>query len=310
MKGIRLDLDDQAIKSLIVQWKSEPSEKKLIRIRDMLSSLIYAYPARVFSRSEESCSGFFEYVAERLSNMLDKYEPQEARFTTWFFIVLRNHYFNWTKSEKRQNRIKEIPLNIQTDNPDEEMDLGDFQQHRHWHENMVSATVDQEEKRLMMIQRILKSLTAQQKLVVSLLFYHLDIEALQSVYKGKRKIMDVFKEYSRINMDMKEKRDALSVKIRMLSAEITELQYKERCLLNILPKPDDLEEKLQTIRKDLAKKRRFREDRTRDLTTQNLNMPYSWVGDVIGLPAVKVRKTMDKIRKVFMFHFEKNEALI
>jgi RNA polymerase sigma factor (sigma-70 family) len=66
-------------------------------IVSLLSSYIYNYPRIVFGSDADLCSDFYEYLFRRLDRILISYRETEAKFITWFTVVLRNRYLNFIR---------------------------------------------------------------------------------------------------------------------------------------------------------------------------------------------------------------------
>ncbi len=71
----------------------------------ILSPYIYNFPRIVFSADSDLCGDFYEYVFVRLEKILMAYRETEAKFVTWFTVVLRNRYFNFIRERKSKNSI-------------------------------------------------------------------------------------------------------------------------------------------------------------------------------------------------------------
>ena len=82
-------IPDKKIKELSVYFKSG-DEKSYSIILDMLSGYIYNYPRITFGMSLDVCSDFYEYIFTRLKTILTGYRETDAKFITWFTVVLRN----------------------------------------------------------------------------------------------------------------------------------------------------------------------------------------------------------------------------
>jgi len=66
----------------------------------LLSPYIYNYPRIVFGSDSDRCGDFYEYVLQRLDRILVSYHETEAKFVTWFTVVLRNRYLNFLRERK------------------------------------------------------------------------------------------------------------------------------------------------------------------------------------------------------------------
>jgi DNA-directed RNA polymerase specialized sigma24 family protein len=59
----------------------------------------------VFRADSDRCGDFYEYVFVRLEKILMAYRETEAKFVTWFTVVLRNRYLNFIRERKSKNSI-------------------------------------------------------------------------------------------------------------------------------------------------------------------------------------------------------------
>ncbi len=66
-------------------------------IVQLLSLYIYNYPRIVFAADPDRCSEFYEYLLSRLRKVLNSYRETDAKFTTWFTVVLRSRYINFIR---------------------------------------------------------------------------------------------------------------------------------------------------------------------------------------------------------------------
>jgi RNA polymerase sigma factor (sigma-70 family) len=80
--------------------------KSFSKIVNILSQYIYNYPRVIFGADRDRCGDFFEYVLVRLRDILLGYRESEAKFLTWFTVVLRNRYLNYVRAEKTKHRLE------------------------------------------------------------------------------------------------------------------------------------------------------------------------------------------------------------
>jgi RNA polymerase sigma factor (sigma-70 family) len=69
-------------------------------ILKVLSPYIYNYPRVVFGSDSDRCGDFYEYVLRRLKKILKGYRQTDAKFLTWFAVVLRHRYLNFIRERK------------------------------------------------------------------------------------------------------------------------------------------------------------------------------------------------------------------
>jgi len=102
---------DRRIKDTVKRFNSGNIEcyKSIV---ELLSPYIYNYPRIVYRQDVDTCGEFYEYMLNRLRNVLAGYTESEAKFTSWFTVVLRNRYLNFVRSRSIvKNRTWEnIPL--------------------------------------------------------------------------------------------------------------------------------------------------------------------------------------------------------
>jgi RNA polymerase sigma factor (sigma-70 family) len=103
-------IPDTKIKGYIRDFKSG-EERSYSLIVSMISQYIYNYPRIVFSSDVDACGDFYEYMLRRLRNIINAYRETEAKFLTWFTVVLRNRYLNFLR-EKRSKYIAKENINL------------------------------------------------------------------------------------------------------------------------------------------------------------------------------------------------------
>ncbi|UCB46711.1 MAG: hypothetical protein JSV25_04640 [Spirochaetota bacterium] len=99
-------IPDSKIKGYIRGYKSG-DEKCYSLIISAISQYIYNYPRIVFSSDADVCGDFYEYILLRLRDIIDAYRETEAKFFTWFTVVLRNRYFNFLRGKRSNYILKE-----------------------------------------------------------------------------------------------------------------------------------------------------------------------------------------------------------
>jgi len=90
-------IPDRKIKDNVSNFNSGNAEcyNNIVRL---LSPYIYNYPRIVYRQDLDTCGEFYEYMLKRLKEVLAGYRESEARFTSWFTVVLRNRYLNFVRS--------------------------------------------------------------------------------------------------------------------------------------------------------------------------------------------------------------------
>ena len=99
-------LPDSRIKKAVNSYK-KGDEKSYTLLIEMLSKFIYNYPRVAFGMNTDICGDFFEYVLARMKAILNGYRETDAKFITWFTVVLRNRYLNFVRAKKLKNRVEE-----------------------------------------------------------------------------------------------------------------------------------------------------------------------------------------------------------
>jgi|GEM_PF-1244873 len=102
---MKYSISDDGIKDQIRKFVAG-DEGSYSRIVSMLAQYIYNYARIVFGADEDTCGDFFEYVLSRFRDILSGYRESEAKFVTWFTVVLRNRYLNFIRAEGTKNRTK------------------------------------------------------------------------------------------------------------------------------------------------------------------------------------------------------------
>ncbi|KPJ89533.1 MAG: hypothetical protein AMS17_01435 [Spirochaetes bacterium DG_61] len=107
-------IPDETIKEHLRALASgkEMSYPKIVSI---LAQYIYNYPRVIFGADTDQCGDFFEYMLFRLRNILDCYRESEAKFFTWFTVVLRNRYLNFVRAEYVKNRAQREMSSVSID---------------------------------------------------------------------------------------------------------------------------------------------------------------------------------------------------
>jgi RNA polymerase sigma factor (sigma-70 family) len=303
----RLELDDALIKEEISGWRSSPDERKYRRIMEMLSPLIYEYPVRVFNANEDSSGNFFEYVFERLSQLLMKYDAQATRFTTWFFIVLRNLYFNWLRSNRSKEGLRTIPIKIPSQDSETEIDLGDMKEYRTWHEKEQKNSVPDCPDPCQRITKIVQKLPPEHRLLLSVLYGDIDLEALFQNRGTKRTPRDVMERYAAAKAEIHKKNRKTLEKIRLYRKEILDLQNMEMELQNKSRTLPDYRNALEEVRQKIKLKRDYKTKAEVSLGKSYLNIPYDIAAEIMGWSVAKVKKYSNIIKNRIRIEFLKKE---
>jgi RNA polymerase sigma factor (sigma-70 family) len=96
-------IPDEEIKGWIRTYQT--GRREVYReIASLLSSYIYNYPRVVFGSDADLCSDFYEYLFRRLERILISYRETEAKFVTWFTVVLRRRYLNFLRERRVKGR--------------------------------------------------------------------------------------------------------------------------------------------------------------------------------------------------------------
>ncbi len=97
---------DENVKALLRQYHTGDT-RCYSEILDMVSPYIYHFPRIVFCAPDDQCGEFYEYMLVRLRNILKIYRESQARFVTWFTVVLRNRYFNYLREKKNRDTVEQ-----------------------------------------------------------------------------------------------------------------------------------------------------------------------------------------------------------
>jgi DNA-directed RNA polymerase specialized sigma24 family protein len=101
---MKSQLSDSKLKEAVKLYKSG-NDKSYTLLIEMLSKFIYNYPRVVYGMSPDTCGDFYEYILPRMEKILVGYRETEAKFITWFTVVLRNRYFNFLRVNRRENSL-------------------------------------------------------------------------------------------------------------------------------------------------------------------------------------------------------------
>ena len=99
-------ISDEKIKDFVSRYV-KGDDRCYSAIVNMLSQYIYNYPRVVFGTDLDTCSDFYEYVLSRFKNILNGYRESDAKFTTWFTIVLRNRYLNYIRAKNAKYKVEQ-----------------------------------------------------------------------------------------------------------------------------------------------------------------------------------------------------------
>lgn len=98
-------IPDRRVKELIRRYKGGEEDCFASLVQD-LSPYIYNYPRIAFCAEPDMCGDFYEYLLERLEGIIKAYRETEAKFVTWFTVVLRNRYLNFMRKNRNQRFIE------------------------------------------------------------------------------------------------------------------------------------------------------------------------------------------------------------
>jgi len=234
-------IPDTKIKGYIRDYKSG-EERSYSLIVSMISQYIYNYPRIVFSSDVDACGDFYEYILLRLRDIINAYRETEAKFLTWFTVVLRNRYLNFLR-EKRSKYILKESIDFVSFDYQTERSGGLY--------NVVGDTRDygssSERGYNELIENIVKNLRDKQRI-----FFHLYyIDTLRpedlgflAIYLG-RNVRDVLFGIDRIKgsmIDRYEFKRAILQKLTALYYRIIRCQRKgdEKEVLGLKKKRDNL----------------------------------------------------------------------
>jgi RNA polymerase sigma factor (sigma-70 family) len=99
-------IPDSEIKSCLYKYRAG-DKKSYSAIIELISPYIYNYPRVIFSSSSDCCGDFYEYILSRLDKILNLYRESDAKFITWFTIVLRNRYLNFVRERMSGDKVRE-----------------------------------------------------------------------------------------------------------------------------------------------------------------------------------------------------------
>jgi len=111
---MKTKIPDVKIKKYLNRYNSGDMQSYSV-IVNLLSPYIYNYPRIVFSSDSDRCSEFYEYILIRLKKILTVYKESEAKFITWFTVVLRNRYLNYIREQKAKNSPGENFIHVSLD---------------------------------------------------------------------------------------------------------------------------------------------------------------------------------------------------
>jgi len=99
---MKAKIPDEKIKSYVQRYNTGEIDI-YPSIIELLSLYMYNYPRIIYHREEDTCSDFYEYMLNHLKSILHLYKKGNAKFLTWFTVVLRNRYLNFIRESKKKN---------------------------------------------------------------------------------------------------------------------------------------------------------------------------------------------------------------
>ncbi len=270
-------IPDLKIKSYMHRYKAG-DKTTYSSIIQMLSPYIYNYPRIVFSTSSDLCGDFYEYIIRRLEKILDLYKESDAKFVTWFTVVLRNRYLNFIRERRSKNSVEERFGVVSLDRSDEDSQslydlIGEERNFIHSDKIQYNTLIDE----------IVRYLNERQRLFFHLYF----IESLRPEDVGFLSIA--------LNRPVREVLSGIDL---LRNAMIRKYEMKNRSLakLNLLH-----QEVLRTQRDgkhgEAAYIRKKRERVLEEYRRMKLNPSYEGIAEFLKLPLGTVSTGIARMKK-------------
>jgi len=289
--NVLVEFDDREIKALAADYRDQGSAPSLEKLKRILSRFILDYPRRVFFRKADECSAYFEYVCVRLPRVLKKYRQTEARFKTWFLVVLRNLYLNWLKRDERKELL--VPL---TAGAEREIDLADIARFRQWREEERTGS-EVPENRKDWLNGWFKSQSPERRLLLRLLFGECDPEGLRALTKDTASAAALHAEYLRLSAMSVAKRNSILSRMAACQEDMVRLERSLSWTDRAILEPEDRDRQTARIRRELT----ARKGRLKVLVSRfnrlKYNMPYGWVRRVTGWSLDRIKRQLVEIRR-------------
>lgn len=279
-------IPDNEIKKAVARYK-KGDEKSYKSIVDMLSEYIYNYPCIVFGATPDISGDFYEYVLQRLKNILQGYRESDALFSTWFTVVLRNRYLNFVRAESTRNRDEKALEFVSLDwrnNNDQNLyniiadskvrfDLDDYD-----YEHLIDSVV--------------KNLKDKYRIYFHLYFIETlrpDDVGFLSIYLD-RNIRELIRGLEMVRTSMAEKYRMKNRLYRRLNALYYEILRNQK-------------EKNQSIVEKVKKKRNKVLDEYKRV---KMNPSYESIAKFLGLPIGTVSSGILRMKKDVKYYFEEH----
>ena len=279
-------IPDHEIKKAVACYK-KGDEKSYTNIVNMLSEYIYNYPRIVFGSTPDISGDFYEYVLQRLRNILLGYRESNALFSTWFTVVLRNRYLNFIRAESTKSRIEKTLEFVSFDwknNNDQNLYnlIGDSKA------RIDLDTHDYE----YLIDSIIKNLNDKHRIYFHLYF----IETIRPDDIGflsiclDRDVRELIRGLEKIRMSMIEKYRVKNKLYRRLNALYYEVLRNQK-------------EKNQSVVEKVKKKRNKVLDEYRRV---KMNPSYESIAEFLGWPIGTVSSGILRMKKDVKHYFEEH----
>jgi len=284
-------INDVEIKNLVLEYQEQGAGPLPEAVQRTLSLIIMDYPRRLFFRNADDCSDFYEYVCCRLPRILKTYTQTNALFTTWFLVVLRNHYLNWLKSAEDKERTVSL-----TPRPGREISPGDRVSFNLWREEQQPGA-DYSTAGQSSFRKWFKVQKPERKLLLTLLFGECDPGNLQALTGNAGRAAALYGEYLSFSRRSCLKRERLLSRLAACQSAVVRLEKSLFWTDRSIPEPDErlretarIGAKLKTWKGRLAKW-------LRRLNRMKYNMPYGWVGRITGWSVDRIKRQLALIRK-------------
>jgi len=270
-------IPDESIKELIRRYRggNEQSRENIITA---LSEYIYNYPMIVFGVAEDAAGDFYEYILMRLDKILEGYRETEAKFVTWFTVVLRNRYLNFVRTERSRHAAEYLTQVVSLD--------CDFTENRNLH-NILGDKRDYSSESSEGFDRLLDAVVRDLNARQRLLFHLYYLETLRpedvgfiSIYLGKT-IRETL-------AGIRALRYTLSHKYRVRNRCLQRLNVLYSQLISVQSEND------RSAAEKVKKKRKKVLDEYRKV---KLNPSYESISKFTGLPMGTVSSGIQRMKK-------------
>lgn len=276
-----VDPSDLELKRIINEYNAAPDAVRFERIVEKLSGLVLNYPAKAHDRSEEDCSSFYEYMLERLPSILKSYKTGDARFTTWFMVVLRTRFLNWIRDSSSMDDASAhaVPVKKTVHGTQFEIDISDGIQYDKWR----GCANDESRGLPDILNTAMKLLAPERKTLLYLLYGEVNAESLLKLGLAPERCTELANKAARAGERIAERRADHLRRLSSINLKLALLRKKRTRLSQNMTLPSqERGSKLKTLDACIGKHKKNAIKTMREASGMKLNMPYNLAAEILG----------------------------